>query len=289
MISSYIQYLKALGKGKIKGATLFSDILSKTGLKEKENISEDKCTYELNGVKFCVTWDPEILGNMRSSENCFILGKAQPMIEHYIAMNREQEIKKVFDIGILQGGSIVLFDQIYRLDKIVTIDLAKQPVEALSKYIEQRNKSNSMKPYYGVNQADRNAMESILLAEFPANDIDLIVDDGSHFYVETREAFNISFPFLKTGGHYIIEDWGWAHWTGEPWQTAANPFGKSKAMSNLLIELFMLAASRPDFIKDIIINHNIIVVKKGSGQLPAQRFDIGNYYMLRGKTFRAWL
>jgi len=30
-------------------------------------------------------------------------------------------------------------------------------------------------------------------------------------------------------------------------------------------------------------------VKKGSGQIPMQSFDIGNYYLLRGKTFNPWL
>ncbi len=243
MISNYFQYLKALVKGDKKGTALISDILSKTGIKEKEFIPEEKCTYELNGVKFCVTWDPDILGNMRSSENCFILGKAQPMIERYISLNREQQVKKVFDMGILQAGSVVLYDQIFQLNKIVAIDLMKEPVDALTKYIEQRNKYNSIKPYYGINQADRTAMESILSTEFSEKDIDFIVDDASHLYRETREAFNISFPYLKAGGRYIIEDWGWAHWSNEPWQTAANPFGKSEAMSNLLIELFMLAAS----------------------------------------------
>jgi hypothetical protein len=211
------------------------------------------------------------------------------MIERSIAIGREQKIKKVFDMGIFKGGSVVLYDQIFQPDKIVAIDFMRLPVEALANYIKQSKKCESVKPYYGINQADRTAMEAILSSEFPEKDIDLIVDDASHFYAETREAFNINFPYLKAGGLYIIEDWGWAHWTGNLWQTEASPFGNSKAMSNLLIELFMFAASRPDLVEDISFNHNTITIKKGSGQLPEGKFDIGEHYVLRGKSFEAWL
>jgi hypothetical protein len=56
-------------------------------------------------------------------------------------------------------------------------------------------------------------------------------------------------------------------------------------MSNLLIELFMLAASRPDLIESIEVVCSVITVKKGQGTFPAGDFDIGNHYLLRGKKF----
>jgi len=51
----------------------------------------------------------------------------------------------------------------------------------------------------------------------------------------------------------------------------------------------MLAASRPDFIKDIFIDHNLIMIKRGSGALPKGNFNIADHYLLRGKHFGAWL
>ena len=243
----------------------------------------------INGMKLIMTVNMDELINMQSVGNCFILGKTSEMVERCIALAQKYRIKKVFDLGIFKGGSVVLYDQIFQVDKIVAIDLIPLPAKALTDYIEKYKKIDSVKPYYGVNQSDSDSMGKILADEFPNRDIDLIIDDASHFYIETREAFNICFPYLKTDGFYIIEDWAWAHWSEEPWQTEKSPFGNTKAMSNLLIELFMLSASRPDLITNIIINFNTIIVRKGSGQLPAKGFNIGQHYLLRGKTFNAWL
>lgn len=256
-------------------------------------IWEDDKTLLINDVRFFVTWETKELLETESSENFFVLGKDPRMIEKSVAIGQLQKISKVFEMGIFKAGSVVLYDQIFQPKKIVAIDYDNKQVDALTTYIDKRNKSESIKPFYGVNQADRPAMEGILAAEFPEHDIDLIFDDASHFYKETKEAFNITFPYLKVGGQYVIEDWAWAHWPGDFWQTTpwhfwkSPPFGGKKAMSNLLIELFMLAASRSDLIEDIFINHNVIIVKKGSGKLPEGRFNIENHYLLRGKSFRA--
>ncbi len=215
------------------------------------------------------------------------------MIERSVAIGEQHKINKIFEMGIFKGGSAVLYDQIFQPEKIVAIDYNKNQIDALTKYAARKKKNDDIKPFYGINQADRSAMEKILTIEFPGRDIDLIVDDASHFYKETKDAFNITFPFLRAGGQYIIEDWAWAHWPGKPWQTnpwhfwTRRPFRGTKALSNLLIELFMLAASRSDLIEDIFINHNVIIVKKGSGSLPEGKFDIGDHYLLRGKSFDA--
>jgi len=193
-------------------------------------------------------------------------------------------------MGILQGGSVVLYDQIFQPQVIAAIEYSRKRVNALTEYIDKHKKGSVVRPYYGVNQADRHAMEKVLSSEFPRKDIDLIIDDASHFYKETKEAFNISFPYLRKGGLYIIEDWAWAHWAGDYWQNGKTPNLAGKvAMSNLLIELFMLAASRPDFISDILIEPSIITVRKGYGDLPKGNFDISEHYLLRGKKFGAWL
>lgn len=212
------------------------------------------------------------------------------MVEKSVTIAQQQRISKIFEMGILKGGSIVLYDQIYQPQQIVAIDLSPEPVDALTKYMRKHNKLKIIKPYYATSQADRSSMEKILSLEFPHRDIDLIVDDASHLYAETREAFNISFPYLKEGGLYVIEDWAWAHWAGDYWQTQENSYFVGKpATSNLLIELFMLTASRPDFIKEIFVDHNVIIVRRGSGALPKGQFHIADHYLLRGKQFGSWL
>jgi hypothetical protein len=243
----------------------------------------------INDVNFKLSIDTAELKTEVSSPNTFLLGKSKQLVEQSVAIRENQSVKKNFDMGILQGGSIVLFDQIFHPKKIVAIDHSPHPVDALLKYINKNNKVKILKPYYGVNQADRSEMERILSAEFAHRDIDLVIDDASHLYDETREAFNICFPYLKKGGLYIIEDWAWAHWSGDYWQKGNAYFSERKALSNLLIELFMLAASRPDLISNISIDSNVIKIKKGDCRRINTAFNISEHYLLRGKQFEPWL
>lgn len=264
-------------------------------MRSAELLWESDKLLKINDVRFLVTFEPNELRDSQSSDDLFVLGKARSMIDRSVALGQQQRIERVFDMGIYKGGSVVLYDQIFQPDKIVAIDFNTKPVDALEGYISKRSKAGSVKPFYGVDQADRSAMGRILGSEFPERNIDLVVDDASHLYRETRDAFNLSFPYLRAGGTYVIEDWAWAHWAGLPWQTKPwhvwkeRPFGDTKALSNLLIELFMLAGSRPDLIDDISVNYVLIIVTKGSGAVPDGEFDIGDHYLLRGKRFRARL
>jgi len=252
-------------------------------------IWDDDNHLRISDVSFNLSIDTLELQTGASTSDTFLLGKSKQMVEQLASIRENQSIKKIFDMGILQGGSIVLYDQIFHPKKIVAIDHSPYPVEALEKYILKNNKTKSLKPYYSVNQADRFGMEQILSLEFPDRDIDLIIDDASHLYDETREAFNINFPYLKKAGLYIIEDWAWAHWPEDYWQKDNAYFRERKALSNLLIELFMLAASCPNFIENISINSKMIIIKKGCGQMPDGPFNIADHYLLRGKSFDTWL
>ncbi|HEV7929773.1 MAG TPA: TylF/MycF/NovP-related O-methyltransferase, partial [Nitrosospira sp.] len=252
------------------------------------DIWRDDLHLKVDNVNFHLAWDADELRNGVSTADDFLLGKTRPMVEKLIEMEQQQRISKIFEMGIFKGGSVALHDSIFRPQKIVAIEYMPEPVPALLEYISRYNKHNSVKPYYGVSQADRAGMEKILSREFPKRDISLIVDDASHLYEETRDAFNISFPFLALGGIYIIEDWAWAHWAGDAWQSETSYFYGRTALSNLLIELFMLAASRPDFITDIHIAHSTITITKGQGPVPA-KFNLADHYLLRGKHFNPCL
>jgi hypothetical protein len=74
-----------------------------------------------------------------------------------------------------------------------------------------------------------------------ANELDLIVDDASHTYEQTKASFEILFPLLQPGGIYLIEDWSWTHMSR--CQSPDAPFSKRDALSNLLFEQIMLMGS----------------------------------------------
>ncbi|OGA74812.1 MAG: hypothetical protein A3G81_16810 [Betaproteobacteria bacterium RIFCSPLOWO2_12_FULL_65_14] len=250
---------------------------------------QDDKRLRIGEVEFLVTSDPAELHGVESTERCFVLGKNRAMVMRMVRLAARQEIRKVLDIGIFKAGSVVLFDRLFQPEKLVAIDLNPIPVAALGRYIAAHAREAHVRPFYGVDQSDAGRVGEILAAEFPRQDVDLIVDDASHFYAETRAAFNLCFPYLRSGGHYIVEDWGWAHWPGEQWQKGDAYFAGKPALTNLLVELCMLSASRQDLASEVVVRPDTITVRRGPGALPVRGFDIGEHYLLRGRKFAAWL
>ena len=129
------------------------------------------------------------------------------------------------------------------------------------------------------------AMGGILANEFPDRNVDLIVDDASHFYPESRATVNLTLPYLRPRGIYILEDWGWAHWPGDTWQESKAIPSSKPALSNLVFELCMLCASRPDIVSDIAITERTAVLRRGPADLEPGTFDIGRHYLCRDRWF----
>ena len=67
-------------------------------------------------------------------------------------------------------------------------------------------------------------LRQIILREL-ADELDLVVDDASHTYEETKASFEFLFPLLRPGGIYVIEDWSWAHHPN--YQSPDAPFSKA--------------------------------------------------------------
>ena len=207
----------------------------------------------LDDIEFSLATATGEMLKSESKHGHFLLGKERAMVEDVAALREREQIKRILDVGILKGGSTALYAKLFEPEKLVAIDIASKPVDALTAFIREHGFEGRVTPYYGVNQADEQALGRILAANFPAQDIDLIVDDASHLYFETRRTFNLTLPYLRSGGLYIIEDWGWAHWQGDEWQKSQMFPSVLPAMSNLLIELFMLCASRPDIVKNLFV------------------------------------
>ncbi len=244
----------------------------------------DNKTLEIDQVRFLVTSDTQEMLENNSKGSMFVLIKAPSMISQYLSLKSEGH-KKIFEIGIFKGGSCVFLHKSFDPEKLVAVDYNQTPVEALDKYIEESNISDKVKPYYGVDQSDPQKMLEILEREFPNKDIDLVIDDGSHFLRETKASFNLIFPYLRTEGIYIIEDWGWAHYPSEIWQNGGGVWRDKPALTNLVIELMMLSVSRSDIVSEIVIEANMVFVKRGGAILNPEDFDISNLYFSRNKCF----
>ena len=57
-------------------------------------------------------------------------------------------------------------------------------------------------------QIDQNDGGKLLKFGSSFGDFDIIIDDASHCEKETKNTFNYLWRFVKSGGWYVIEDWG---------------------------------------------------------------------------------
>jgi predicted O-methyltransferase YrrM len=157
--------------------------------------------------------DIEYLSTMRPASVTTRLCVKKPpgLVEATVALLREHAGGNILELGISQGGSTALFTQVGRPRKLVAIELNEQPVESLENFIDAADARDVVKPYYGVDQSDRQRIREIIDAEFGDEPIDLVIDDASHLLDETRASFEAIFPRLREGGLFIIEDWNWEH------------------------------------------------------------------------------
>jgi predicted O-methyltransferase YrrM len=129
------------------------------------------------------------------------------MVARYERLLAPFEGPRMVELGISQGGSVALLALLARPEKFVAIELASEPVAPLLDALRERGMADAVKPYFGVDQADRARLTQIVEDEFGDAPLDLVIDDASHRYDETVASFEVLFPRLRPGGVFVIEDW----------------------------------------------------------------------------------
>jgi hypothetical protein len=148
--------------------------------------------------------------------------------------------------------------------------------------IDVNDLSSEIKLIGGVNQYDTQHITKIVENEFLENPLDLIIDDCSHYYIPTKRCFEALFGYLRPGGKYIIEDWGWTHWSGAPYQTQ-NPFGETESMTNLIFELVMALASDQTKIAGVnVADKASVIVTRGEGLPYKSPIDLRAMTIMNG-------
>lgn len=199
----------------------------------------------------------------KTDANEVSLLKDKSFLEIYAKKILNQEPRKILEIGFFQGGMPLLLADMLGPDKIVGVD-RNEPSDQLLDLIQRNGLSSTIELIGGVDQADTERLRSIVDERFGAEPLDLIIDDCSHCYEQTKVCFESLFGYLRPGGKYIIEDWGWTHWPGAPWQTDDSPFAGMNSMTNLILELVMALGSSDHTIANIeVASWACVIVTRG--------------------------
>jgi hypothetical protein len=216
-----------------------------------------------------------------STPDQFVFLKNRQHLHDYETLLTDRCTRHLLELGIYHGAGLAFWDLLLKPDRSVGIDrLPEAPI--LAHYMIT-HPTHTIVPHFGVAQEDQAALQALLLDAFPAQDLDVVIDDASHEYVPTRAALAAILPFVRPGGLYIIEDWAWAHWPGV-WQDPATSPLAGRPLSNLVFELVMIAATSPHVIQALHLTHQIVVVERGPGQLAPTHLALETLWRARGGT-----
>jgi SAM-dependent methyltransferase len=215
----------------------------------------------------------------------FVLAKTPAMVDRLAGVITELAPKRIVELGIFKGGSAALLAALAKPTKLTAVELESEPVEALERLISLRGLSGVVRPHYGVDQGNIECMSALITADHGSEPLDLVVDDASHLYRETRSSFELLFGRLRPGGRYIIEDWGWAHFPDPEWQDGGGVFHDRPALTNLIIEILMLAATGADLVAGVEVMRDTVTVTRGPAGLD-RPLRLEHHYANRGLPFR---
>lgn len=228
--------------------------------------------FSIEGVRFLCSYDDYTL---QTDPERIVILKEPPTLDVYADVFEGARVRRALEFGIFQGGSPALFSLWFDVQKFVGIDICP-PVRAFDEFCRTHPVGRRIRSYYGVAQTDQQRVHEIIATEFDTAPLDLIIDDASHLYRSTRRTFEIAFPYLRPGGTYVIEDWGWAHWP------TVRLYEGRTALSMLIMELVMLCASRNDLVSEVRVFPSFAFIRKAPHAPDVKEFNLNALYSKRG-------
>lgn len=239
--------------------------------------------FAVNGVEFQALAEGAWTHRSPQGDGRVRIFKSRALVDFYAGLVAELEPKRIFELGVWEGGSSAFFAALARPERLVGID--REPsgdvVEQLGSY------SDAVRIFGNVNQRDRQAIARIVAAEFGDETLDLVIDDCSHQYVATRASFNELFPRLRAGGAFVIEDWSWAHLPADSGPPEGGMYPDFEPLSRLLLELVLAHPVAPRIIESVTVHDGIIVVRRGNARVEPAGFDVVELLDARGRALLA--
>lgn len=104
------------------------------------------------------------------------------------------------EIGIYKGNSVKLWEKYFPVADLHFIDITPRKIEY----------NSTRSHYHFLDQTDALVLTDLGNSIGP---FDIIIDDGGHTMVQQITSFKALFPFIKSGGIYVIEDLHTSYWS----------------------------------------------------------------------------
>lgn len=201
-------------------------------------------------------------------EECFVFYKVRPLVEQYArfwATRPEFRPRNVLELGLWDGGSLAFWFELFQPNKHVGVDFARRGDSAyFQRYVRSRGLAGRIATYWATDQADAPRLRAIATQEFEGP-LDLVIDDASHMYAQTKISFETLFPLLRPGGLYVIEDWAWSHW--REFHAPHHPWADQPPLTNLIEELVAATGSSTELAASMAVYQGFAVIERGPAAL----------------------
>jgi cephalosporin hydroxylase len=239
---------------------------------ERLEVYEDR--LELNELVFTLEDLPEG-GQPSHTEGAFRLHKSRAMIEEYLELLRSRpgfRPMRILELGIWNGGSTVLWFELFRPHTHVAVDIAEQVDDApFHAYLESLGPDTGLTTFWSTDQSDKQRLQDIVAQSFDAP-LDLVIDDASHLHAPTKASFEAVFPALRPGGLYVIEDWPWGQLAA--YRDPSHPWSRETPLTEIVVDLVRALAGAPDVVRRVHVYYAFVAVERGAGTVDAVDFSL---------------
>ncbi len=165
--------------------------------------------------------------------------------EKYFSPLKYEDIN-FLEIGLDGCASARMWEEYFSNASLYFIDINDRSMSLGEKLLSDRSKC------FLVDQANKNDL--LLLVKNQDLAFDIIIDDGGHKMYQQINSFEVLFPYVKSGGMYIIEDLHTSYWKMYGGHGSQK---EPKAGTGTTI----------NFLKDLIDDVNFVGAKVGIAQI----------------------
>lgn len=212
---------------------------------QKEDLvwDESERSFDLNGLRFVTFHGGGGFDDWVPGANCLLFYKTRALVEQYLdyfaTLADPPHGGNLLELGLYDGGSVPFWFESLEPDRHAGLDIRSPQTPAyLAGYLAREDRRQRISLHWGVNQTDAKRLDELCDSAFGGAPLDVVIDDASHRYAETRRSFELLFPRVRPGGLYVIEDWAWFHWRGieAEWRDR-------RPLTHLLHEIIEMAGS----------------------------------------------
>jgi len=230
---------------------------------------ETERSFELNGLRFVTVHGGGGFDDWVPGTNSLLFYKTRALVEQYLdyfaSLSDPPRGGNLLELGLYDGGSVPFWFECLEPDHHAGLDIhAAKKSDYLANYLAREDRRSRISLHWGVDQTDAKRLDDLCEEAFGDAPLDVVIDDASHLYAETRKSFELLFPRVRPGGLYVIEDWAWFHWRG-----AESDFPRCRPLTHLVNEIIELAGSTSSrLVLGIHVCSGFAVVRRG--WTPAQ-------------------